>query len=51
MPLGQPHQSQASLVGWPTMVAGPLVKREIEMLERLSNPERPAVWLIGEAKP
>ncbi len=47
---GAAHRSQASLVGWPTMVAGPLVKREIEMLERLSNPERPAVWLIGGSK-
>jgi phosphoglycerate kinase len=47
---GAAHRAQASLVGWPKMVAGPLVFREIEMLNCLSNPERPAVWLIGGSK-
>ncbi|MHA1729369.1 MAG: phosphoglycerate kinase [Promethearchaeota archaeon] len=47
---GAAHRSQSSLVGWPTLICGPLVTKELRMVERLLNPERPSVMLVGGAK-
>jgi len=47
---GAAHRSQASLVGWPTLISGPLVKKELDMVNKLMNPEHPSVMLIGGAK-
>jgi phosphoglycerate kinase len=47
---GAAHRSQVSLVGWPTIVAGPLVKEELETVKKLFNPTRPSVWIVGGAK-
>ena len=34
---GAAHRSQASLVGWPTLISGPLVKKELEMIEDIEK--------------
>ncbi|MHA1339558.1 MAG: phosphoglycerate kinase [Promethearchaeota archaeon] len=47
---GAAHRSQPSLIGWPTLICGPLVKKELEMVNRIFNPERPSVMLVGGAK-
>nr|MDO8116510.1 phosphoglycerate kinase [Candidatus Sigynarchaeota archaeon] len=48
---GTAHRSQPSVVGWPTIIAGPVVAKEIEALKRITeNPKRPVVMLIGGAK-
>ncbi|MCP4763729.1 MAG: phosphoglycerate kinase, partial [archaeon] len=47
---GAAHRSQASLVGWPSLISGPVVKSELEMVKKLLNPERPSVMLVGGAK-
>lgn len=47
---GAAHRANVSMVGWPTMMAGPLVIKEIEMVKKLFNPERPSVWIVGGAK-
>jgi phosphoglycerate kinase len=47
---GAAHRPNVSMVGWPTIMAGPLVVKEIEMVKKLFNPERPSVWLVGGAK-
>ncbi len=47
---GAAHRAQVSLVGWPTIVAGPIVKNELDTVQKLFNPERPSVWVVGGAK-
>ncbi len=48
---GASHRSQPSIVGWPTVLAGPVVAKEIEALKKITeNPKRPVVMLIGGAK-
>ena len=48
---GAAHRSQPSIVGWPSLLAGPLVVKEIEALQKLmENPNRPMVMLVGGAK-
>lgn len=48
---GTAHRSQPSVVGWPTILAGPVVAKEIEALKKITeNPKRPVVMLIGGAK-
>ncbi|MBD3351044.1 MAG: phosphoglycerate kinase, partial [Candidatus Lokiarchaeota archaeon] len=47
---GAAHRSQPSLVGWPTLICGPLVKKELEMVKKILNPAHPAVMLVGGAK-
>ncbi|MHA1820187.1 MAG: phosphoglycerate kinase [Promethearchaeota archaeon] len=47
---GAAHRSQPSLIGWPTLICGPLVKKELEMVKKILNPEHPAVMLVGGAK-
>lgn len=47
---GAAHRSQPSLVGWPTLICGPLVKKELKMVEKILNPEHPSVMLVGGAK-
>ncbi|MHA1561344.1 MAG: phosphoglycerate kinase, partial [Promethearchaeota archaeon] len=47
---GAAHRAHVSLVGWPKICAGPVVKRELEMVKSLFNPKKPSVWLVGGAK-
>lgn len=47
---GAAHRAHVSLVGWPTICAGPTVVRELKMVEKLFKPEKPSVWLVGGAK-
>lgn len=48
---GAAHRSQASLIGWPTLLAGPLVAKELVALRKVMvNPDRPMVMLVGGAK-
>src|SRR6056297_604152 len=47
---GAAHRAQASLVGWPEIVAGPIVDQELQMVKKLLEPEKPCVWVVGGAK-
>ncbi len=47
---GAAHRAQVSLVGWPSIVAGPIVEEELEMVQDLLDPEKPCVWVVGGAK-
>mgnify|MGYP006282861981 FL=1 len=47
---GAAHRSQPSLVGWPTLICGPLVKKELHMVEKILDPAHPSVMLVGGAK-
>ena len=47
---GAAHRAHVSLVGWPKICAGPVVKRELEMVQSLFDPKKPSVWLVGGAK-
>jgi phosphoglycerate kinase len=47
---GAAHRAQPSLIGWPTLICGPLVKKELEMVNKLFNPEHPSIMLVGGAK-
>jgi phosphoglycerate kinase len=47
---GAAHRGHVSLVGWPTILAGPQVAQEFTMVNRLMEPEHPSVWLVGGAK-
>jgi len=47
---GAAHRAHVSLVGWPTLVAGPLVKLELETVKKLFDPAKPSVWIVGGAK-
>ncbi|MHA2001010.1 MAG: phosphoglycerate kinase [Promethearchaeota archaeon] len=47
---GAAHRAHVSLVGWPKIYAGPTVKRELEMVQKLFTPKKPSIWLVGGAK-
>ncbi|MGV9172019.1 MAG: phosphoglycerate kinase [Promethearchaeia archaeon] len=48
---GAAHRAQPSIIGWPTLVAGPIVEKEFEYMSKiLENPQRPMAMLIGGAK-
>ncbi|MHA1776145.1 MAG: phosphoglycerate kinase [Promethearchaeota archaeon] len=47
---GAAHRAHVSLIGWPTICAGPTVVRELKMVQKLFKPEKPSVWLVGGAK-
>jgi phosphoglycerate kinase len=47
---GAAHRLHVSLVGWPTIAAGPIVASELTMVNKLMKPQKPAVWLVGGAK-
>jgi phosphoglycerate kinase len=47
---GAAHRAQPSLIGWPTLIGGPLVKKELDMVNKLLTPEHPSVMLVGGAK-
>lgn len=48
---GAAHRAQPSIIGWPTLLAGPTTVTEFEYMSKiLENPERPMVMLIGGAK-
>ncbi|WP_457557895.1 phosphoglycerate kinase [Candidatus Harpocratesius sp.] len=47
---GAAHRAHVSLIGWPTICAGPTVERELKMVQKLFKPEKPSVWLVGGAK-
>ncbi|MBD3185963.1 phosphoglycerate kinase [Candidatus Bathyarchaeota archaeon] len=48
---GAAHRAQPSIIGWPTLLAGPLVEKELKTLKKLmDNPEKPMVMLVGGAK-
>ncbi|UYP48080.1 Phosphoglycerate kinase [Candidatus Lokiarchaeum ossiferum] len=47
---GAAHRAHVSLIGWPTICAGPTVKRELEMVQKLFTPKKPSIWLVGGAK-
>ncbi|MEJ2248297.1 MAG: phosphoglycerate kinase [Candidatus Lokiarchaeota archaeon] len=48
---GAAHRAQPSIIGWPTLIAGPTVVKEFEyMTKLLESPERPMTMLIGGAK-
>ena len=48
---GAAHRAQPSIIGWPTLLAGPTTVKEFEYMSKiLESPERPMVMLIGGAK-
>ena len=48
---GAAHRAQPSIIGWPTLVAGPTTVKEFEYMSKiLEAPEKPMVMLIGGAK-
>jgi len=47
---GAAHRAQPSLIGWPTLICGPLVKKELDMVNKLFNPQHPSIMLVGGAK-
>jgi len=47
---GAAHRAQPSLIGWPTLIGGPLVKKELDMVNKLLVHNHPSVMLVGGAK-
>lgn len=48
---GAAHRAQPSIIGWPTLVAGPTVIKEFEVMSKLlEDPKKPLAMLIGGAK-
>ncbi|MHA1681918.1 MAG: phosphoglycerate kinase [Promethearchaeota archaeon] len=48
---GAAHRAQPSIIGWPTLLAGPLVEKELKVLNKIVlNPDKPMVMLVGGAK-
>jgi len=48
---GAAHRAQPSIIGWPTLVAGPTTVKEFEYMSKiLESPEKPMIMLIGGAK-
>jgi len=47
------HRSHSSIVGFVNLpkVAGRLMERELKSLEKITNPKRPNVYILGGAKP
>ena len=47
---GAAHRAQPSLIGWPTLIGGPLVKKELDMVNKLLVPNHPSIMMVGGAK-
>src|SRR5271157_1024561 len=48
---GAAHRAQPSVVGWPRILAGPVVVKELAALKKgFDNPKHPVVMLVGGAK-
>ncbi len=48
---GAAHRAQPSIIGWPTLIAGPTTIKEFEYMSKiLESPEKPMIMLIGGAK-
>jgi phosphoglycerate kinase len=48
---GAAHRAQPSVVGWPRILAGPVVVKELAALKKgFDNPQHPVVMLVGGAK-
>lgn len=48
---GAAHRAQPSIIGWPTLLAGPTTVKEFEYMSKiLEDPEKPMAMLIGGAK-
>ena len=48
---GAAHRAQPSIIGWPTLIAGPTTVKEFEYMSKLlESPEKPMIMLIGGAK-
>ncbi len=48
---GAAHRANASIVGWPKMLAGPITAKELFALKKIMDePEKPMAMLIGGAK-
>ncbi len=48
---GAAHRAQPSIIGWPTLIAGPTTVKEFEYMTKiLESPEKPMIMLIGGAK-
>jgi phosphoglycerate kinase len=48
---GAAHRAQPSIIGWPTLLAGPTTVKEFEYMSKiLESPEKPMAMLIGGAK-
>ena len=48
------HRSHSSIVGFSTLmptIAGRLMEKELKSLEKIKNPERPNIYILGGAKP
>ena len=44
---GAAHRSQPSIIGWPTLLAGPLIIKEFEYMEKIiERPEKPVAMLM-----
>ena len=49
--MGAAHRAQPSIVGWPSLLAGPLISNELNAMNKvMANPARPETMLIGGAK-
>jgi phosphoglycerate kinase len=48
---GAAHRANASIVGWPKMLAGPITDEELNALKKIiDDPRKPMAMLIGGAK-
>ncbi len=48
---GAAHRAQPSIIGWPTLLAGPTTVKEFKYMSKIiESPEKPMVMLIGGAK-
>jgi len=48
---GAAHRAQPSIIGWPTLIAGPTTVKEFKYMTKiLESPEKPMIMLIGGAK-
>ncbi|MHA1371937.1 MAG: phosphoglycerate kinase [Promethearchaeota archaeon] len=47
---GAAHRAQPSIIGWPTLLAGPLLVKEINALKKIFESKDKMVMLVGGAK-
>lgn len=48
---GAAHRAHVSLIGWPTLIAGPIVGKELSACRKvMAEPERPNIMIVGGAK-
>ncbi|MHA1487208.1 MAG: phosphoglycerate kinase [Promethearchaeota archaeon] len=48
---GAAHRAQPSIIGWPSLIAGPTTVKEFKYMTKiLESPEKPMIMLIGGAK-